>query len=433
MLTNDNFAEDVKTRWLKLDNDIRGWWDGDMRTAQENDICASGTDWTWIETIATISGRKPEQPPDEKTLLFLPFPFSPAAGNQGAFPEMFAWDSYFINLGLLAHGRLDLVRGLLLNQLFMIMRFGKVLNANRTYFLTRSQPPLHPDAIWRYYQATGDRDMLLLAYPLLKQEYRGHWCGAEHSTSTGLTTNSDLYDPYLRSELASEAEAGLDFCPLFEGDIRKCVPLATNAQLVHYAESLASIASELGFTAEAAAWMKDAAQRSERIRSLCWNEQEGFFFEYNYVEQRQIPVWSLCAYWAMWANIATEEQARRLGDNLTRFEYDYGLTFTDKPYPSPFPEFPVLQWAYPYCWPPLMTMTVAALAKYGFTDHAARVGEKYLGWMIRQYENTGKLWEKYIVVPGLAEESIERYGTAAFHGWASGSAAVIGRIIGLDQ
>lgn len=425
-------AEDLKIRWRRLDDDIRGWWDGDMRTAQEQDISASGLDWTWIETIATISGRKPEQPPDEKTLLFLPFPFSPAAGNQGAFPEMFAWDSYFINLGLLAHGRLDLVRGLLLNQLFMIMRFGKVLNANRTYFLTRSQPPLHPDAIWQYYRASGDRDLLLLAYPLLRQEYHGYWGNAEHATPTGLTTNCDIHDPYIRAELASEAEAGLDFCPLFEGDIRRCVPLATNAQLVRYAQVLALIASELGFVDEAASWSSEAALRAERIRALCWNEQEGFFFEYNYVEQRPIPVWSLCAYWMLWSGVATEEQAGRLVGNLSRFEHDYGLTFTDRIYPSPFPEFPVLQWSYPYCWPPLITMTVVALAKSGYADDAARVGGKYLGWMLKQYEATGKLWEKYVVVPGLAEEAIERYGTAAFHGWASGSAAVIGRAIGLD-
>jgi alpha,alpha-trehalase len=55
---------------------------------------------------------------------------------------MFGWDNFFINCGMLAHGRYDLVHGQLLNHLFMIMRHGMVLNANRTYFLTRSQPPL---------------------------------------------------------------------------------------------------------------------------------------------------------------------------------------------------------------------------------------------------------------------------------------------------
>ncbi|HVY20965.1 MAG TPA: trehalase family glycosidase [Bauldia sp.] len=425
--------DQLKPRWRALDDAVRSWWDADMRTAHEPDICNSGVDWTWIETISKISGRKPDAPPDSRTLLFLPFPFSPAAGNQGAFPEMFAWDSYFINLGLLAHERYDLVRGLLLNQLFMIMRHGKVLNANRTYFLTRSQPPLHPDALWRYYQVTRDREMLLLAYPLLSQEYRLYWGNADHSTPTGLTTNNDPHDPYLRSELASEAEAGLDFCPLFEGDIRRTVPLATNAQLVRYADVLGLIATELGFVDEAAEWRRKAETRARLIRELCWNEREGFFFEYDHVRGEQIPVWSLCGYWPLWAGVATEAQAQSLVKHLARFEHDRGLTFTDRIYPSPFPEFPVLQWSYPYCWPPTMTMTVAALAKGGYREEARRVGVKYLDWVVTEHEKTGKLWEKYVVVPGVAEDAVERYDAPSFHGWASGSVAAIGRIIELDK
>lgn len=426
-------ARELRARWQALDADIRSWWDGDMRTAQEADVCNSGVDWTWTETIATIGGQTPVADPAQRTLLFLPFPFSPAGGDQGAFPEMFAWDSYFINLGLLAHGRFDLVRGMLLNQLFMIMRHGMVLNANRTYFLSRSQPPLHPDAIWRYFQATGDRELLLMAYPLLSQEYRNHWCNADHSTPTGLATNNDTKDPYLRSELASEAESGLDFSALFEGDIRRCVPLATNAQLVRYEEVLGLIAGELGFADEMVTWRERARSRAERLRELCWNEQDGFFFEYDYVRERQIPVWSLCAYWLMWAGVADEEQTRRLVDQLPRFEHERGLTFTDKIYPSPFREFEMLQWSYPYCWPPLMTMTTSALANAGYDAAAWRIGAKYLGWVVTRYGETGKLWEKYVAVPELAEESVERYGTASMHGWAAGSVAVVGRAIGLDH
>jgi alpha,alpha-trehalase len=432
--TNDTAgSEALRARWRQLDERIRGWWDGDMRTAQERDIIAGEPDWTWVETIASISGRRPEPPADATTLLFLPFPFSPAAGDQGAFPEMFGWDSYFICLGLMAHGRHDLARGILLNQLFMILRHGKVLNANRTYFETRSQPPLHPDALWRYYEDTGDRDMIMLAYPLLCQEYRAYWGNNDHATTTGLTTNADIRDPYLRSELASEAEAGLDFCPLFDGDIRRFVPVATNAQLVRYAQVLSRMAMALGLAAEAEDWARDAALRTERINAFCWDDAEGFFFEYDHVAGRRGSVWSLCAYWMLWAGAATDEQAARLVRNLARFEQPHGLTFTDRIYPSPFPEFATLQWSYPYCWPPVMTMTVVALATRGYAADATRVGSAYLDLVLTQYEASGNLWEKYIVVPDLEEDTVERYGTASFHGWASASVAVIGRAIGLDR
>jgi alpha,alpha-trehalase len=422
---------DIAAAWQALDNSIKGWWDGDMRTATELDIAHAESDWTWLQTIQTIGGKKVD-PPVQPTLLFLPFPFSPAAGNQGAYPEMFAWDSYFIVRGLLCHGRLDLARNILLNLLFQIFRFGKVLNANRTYFLSRSQPPLHPDGLWRYYEATGDRDLLLLSYPLLRREYRDYWNDADHRTSTGLNTNRDNRDPWLRPELASIAEAGLDFSPVYEGDVSSCVPVALNCQLAKYASTLGNMAEALGFQEEAAEWRGEFERRAALIRQLCWDEDAGFYFERNHVSGRLLPEWSLCAYWTMWAGVASAAQAPRLVSGLERFEHGPGLTFTDRLYPSPYPEFPLLQWSYPYCWPPTMVMVVDALNAYGFSAEAARVGTAYLGEVIEQFRSTGKLWEKYIPVAGLTEQSAERYENVAFHGWTSASVAVIGRSIGFD-
>jgi alpha,alpha-trehalase len=418
--------------WRELDRAVAGWWDGDMRTAIEGDIVNAEADWTWLETIRSI-GRKDAAPPASPTLLFLPFPFSPAAGNQGAFPEMFAWDSYFITRGLLAHGRLDLARNIISNLLFLILRFGRVPNANRTYFLSRSQPPLLADAVWRFSEATGDRDLLLLSYPLLRREFNDYWNNEDHRTPTGLCTNRDETDPWLRPELSSIAEAGLDFSPVYGGDVRRCVPLALNAQLALYAETLGKIAAALGFEEEAAGWKRERERRARLIRGLCWDEGEGFFFERDYVEDRLLPERSLCAYWPMWAGVATAEQAARLVGNLGRFRHGGGLTFTDRVYPSPYPEFPVLQWSFPYCWPPSVVMAVDALAAYGFHEEARAVGEDYLGVVIRQYRRTGRLWEKYVVAGGSAEEAVERYENAAFHGWTSASVAVIGRMIGLEE
>jgi len=421
----------LKQRWRALDDAIRAGWDADMRTAREGDVCQTGADWTWSETISKINGRTPEPKDNSETLLFLPFPFRPGAGR-GAFPEMFAWDSYFVNLGLSRHGRHDLVRGMLLNQLYMIMRYGKVLNANRTYFTSRSQPPLHADGIWRYFIATGDRDMLLMAYPLLCREYREFWLDADHSTPTSLSRHNDATDPFLRPQLAAEAETGLDFCALFEGDARNCVPIALNAQLVRYCEVLGLMADKLGFSAEATHWRKSAQTRAQRLRELCWNEQEGFFFEYNFVEARQIPVWSLCAYWTVWANVATPRQTERMAQHIARFAKPGGLTVTDKLYPSPHPEFPVLQWAYPYCWPPLMMMVVECMRRSPAAFEIREAALNYLRSVLDRYDSTGTVWEKYLAVPDLAEQN-ERYGTVSFYGWSCASVVEIGRMIGLDE
>src|SRR5256885_12410810 len=71
----------------------------------------------------------------------------------GRFNEMYGWDSYFIIVGLLRDGRIDLARGMVENFFFEIAHYGTVLNANRTYYLTRSQPPFLTSMIMDVYQA----------------------------------------------------------------------------------------------------------------------------------------------------------------------------------------------------------------------------------------------------------------------------------------
>src|SRR5258706_14497905 len=71
-------------------------------------------------------------------LLYLPNKYVVPGGR---FNEMYGWDSYFIIIGLLRDGRTDLARGMVENFFFEIENYGALLNANRTYYLTRSQPP----------------------------------------------------------------------------------------------------------------------------------------------------------------------------------------------------------------------------------------------------------------------------------------------------
>ncbi len=61
----------------------------------------------------------------------------------GRFNEMYGWDSYFIGLGLLIDDKLDLAKAIATNFKYQIEHYGKILNANRSYYLTRTQPPLY--------------------------------------------------------------------------------------------------------------------------------------------------------------------------------------------------------------------------------------------------------------------------------------------------
>jgi alpha,alpha-trehalase len=83
-------------------------------------------------------------------LLYLPNKYVVPGGR---FNEMYGWDSYFILLGLLHDGRVDLARGMVENFFFEIEHYGSILNANRTYYLTRSQPPFLSSMIRDVYEA----------------------------------------------------------------------------------------------------------------------------------------------------------------------------------------------------------------------------------------------------------------------------------------
>lgn len=425
-------------QWRALDAQIRTWWDADLIHATEEDI------------------RKDES----KSLLFLPFPYLRVSpGPKGTYREQFAYDTAFMNYALLAHGRLDVMRSHILNHLFLIERYGYAPNANDVASVTRSQIPFMPTTIWRYYRTTGDLDLLYRAYPLLKHEYRQHWNGPGHQTPTGLSTCRDENDPLLSPELASEAEA-FDFTPVFGGDVRRCVPLATNCALVNYARVLALIGGALGRAKESQGFVKEADDRAELIRRYCWDEKVGFFLEYDYVAKRQLPYLSDFAYLTLWSGVATRKQAARLVANLHLLEEPYGISCTDKAYPDPHsevaytvkgtheryqegfaadapPEYHggggILHYMYPAGWASSQLLVIGGLDRYGDAAAARRISARFLSLLLAQYAKTGRLWEKYNVVDGSLILPNSRYGVLPLHSFTAAAVVLLGRRYFNDQ
>lgn len=78
----------------------------------------------------------------------------------GRFNEMYGWDSYFSALGLLESIEetnkcrlqdLYLAKSMADNFAYEIEHYGKILNANRSYYLLRTQPPFLTDMTWKIY------------------------------------------------------------------------------------------------------------------------------------------------------------------------------------------------------------------------------------------------------------------------------------------
>ena len=110
---------------------------------------------------------------------------------------MYGWDSYFIIRGLVRDKRIELAQGMVENFFFEIEHYGAILNANRTYYLTRSQPPFLTSMILDVYEAKKeagqeDRAWLETAY--------GYWrsaitiCGRGNRNLAGNTGLSRYFD-----------------------------------------------------------------------------------------------------------------------------------------------------------------------------------------------------------------------------------------------
>jgi alpha,alpha-trehalase len=131
-------------------------------------------------------------------LLYLPDKYVVPGGR---FNEMYGWDSYFIIRGLLRAGRVDLARGMVDNFFFEIEHYGAMLNANRTYYLTRSQPPFVSSMFVDVYRAMQqakknqgppDKAWLERAYADLDKDY-GMWTRDPHlAGETGLSRYYDF-------------------------------------------------------------------------------------------------------------------------------------------------------------------------------------------------------------------------------------------------
>lgn len=110
----------------------------------------------------------------------------------GRFNELYNWDCAFCT----GWGMLDthphIVKSVLQHFIFEIQHYGKILNANRSYYLGRAQPPFLTTLALKTYQATEKtkESKELLKYTILAamKEYHDYWMAPpRYDEESGLT------------------------------------------------------------------------------------------------------------------------------------------------------------------------------------------------------------------------------------------------------
>lgn len=329
---------------------------------------------------------------DSESLIGLPNPYlvpSHAEGHEFDYDEMFYWDSYFMVQGMLDPRHKDLVMGMLDNLFFMFERFKIIPNASRLYQISRSQPPLLSSFIFDVYRAYDPgKKWLAKAIKIAEEEYTTVWMGTAKPNARQVYRGLSRYYDFNYLNDIAEAESGWDMTPRFNRKALNYVPVDLNALLYKYEMDFAEAAEILGHKDDIIRWKRAAHARAETMNALMWSELRGMYYDFNYIKEKRGNVASLATYFPMWAGLANKRQAKRLVENIKKFEQKGGLATTDAAQlGSLVPGALPTQWAYPNGWAPLHFIVVQGLERYGYHDDARRIALKWLktnnDWFIK--------------------------------------------------
>jgi alpha,alpha-trehalase len=380
----------------------------------------------------------------EHGLLYLPRPYVVPGGR---FNEMYGWDSYFIQVGLLRDDQLGLASALVENFVYEIVHYGTILNANRTYFLSRSQPPFLTRMILGVYRKTRDNAWLRGTLPAIDRYYR-FWTREPHAVpdvelsryfdrgegpapevmadekdeqgrthydrareyyrthdvtdydeSLYYDSSSDrLTDLFYKGD-RSMRESGFDPSNRFGAlnvDVIHYAPVCLNTLLYVMEADTGEIMETLGDMAAADKWRSRAAARRDLINTLMWDEQEGLYYDYNFRTRQRRRYDFATTFFPLWAGIASPAQAARVRDNLPRFEAPGGLQM----------------------------IAVDGLRRYGFHDDANRIAAKFISLVAKEFGEHGTIVEKYDVRRRESDVAADiKFGYSANQvgfGWTNG-------------
>ncbi|MBT8398843.1 MAG: alpha,alpha-trehalase [Rhodothermia bacterium] len=404
--------------------------------------------------------RLPENPREHMAdisphgLLYLPHPYVVPGGR---FNEMYGWDSYFIQVGLLQDDEIELAKNMIDNFVYQIEHYGTILNANRSYYLTRSQPPFLTAMILGVYEKTRDRAWLESTLPAI-ESYHEFWFSSPHlienlglSRYYGLgsgpapeviadekdeagrthydrireyyrTTPVDQYDLSMYYDAATDRltplfyvgdrsmrESGFDpsnrFGP-FNIDIIHFAPVCLNSLLYRMEMEAATIYGELGRETEAEAWTALAQRRAELVNRYLWDDDRGLYMDYDMLDEELSDYEFATTFYPLWVGIASKEQARRVAANLYLFEAPGGLLTSTSITGN--------QWDAPFGWAPLQMIAVQGLRRYGYHADADRLTAKFVGLVSKEFDEHGVIVEKYDLVQRESDvEAGIKYGYAA--------------------
>ena len=390
----------------------------------------------------------------EKWDSLLPLP-EPYVVPGGRFREIYYWDSYFTMLGLAESNRWDKVSDMVANFAYAIDSWGHIPNGNRSYYLSRSQPPFFAFMVELLAQHDGN-DALKKYLPQMQKEYN-YWMeggetlqpGQQHKRVVKLadgtllnrywddrdtprpeswvediaTAKSNPNRPAteIYRDLRSAAASGWDFSSRWMDNPNQLstlrttsiVPVDLNALLYKMEKMIALASKAAGDDAKAAQYEGFANARQKGIETWLWNDKEGWYADYDLKSHKVRNQLTAAALFPLFVNAAAKDRAGKVAAATQAHLLQPGGLATTSVKSGQ-------QWDAPNGWAPLQWVAASGLQNYGQNDVAMDVTWRFLTNVQHTYDREKKLVEKYDVSSTGTGGGGGEYPLQDGFGWTNG-------------
>lgn len=402
-----------------------------------------------IQALWKVLQRPPDTFVQGSSLLPLPAPYIVPGGR---FREIYYWDSYFTMLGLQESKEYPLMESMVKNFAYLIRRYGHVPNGNRSYYVSRSQPPFFALMVGLLAEVQGEA-VFTQYLPALEKEYH-YWMQEDRKGAGGVGVSAVLVNGALvnhffdarvtprqesyredvetaeaskrkkqevYNQLRAGAASGWDFSSRWFADGKalatiettNIIPVDLNSLLFNLEYALWQVYKKSGEAKKTRFYAARYSSRAKFLNEYCWNEQDGYYYDYNYKTKSQVKRPSLATVYPLFFQIASNAQAQKVASNLqSSFLKPGGLVTTLIQTGQ--------QWDAPNGWAPLQWMAVKGLENYQQGGLAREIAARWVALNLKVFHQTGKLMEKYNVVDLNLLAGGGEYLSQDGFGWTNG-------------
>jgi alpha,alpha-trehalase len=401
---------------------------------------------THITNLWTILRRKSDEGIHGSSLLPLPYEYIVPGGR---FREIYYWDSYFTMLGLKDSKLYDLMESMVQNFAFLIDSYGHMPNGNRTYYLSRSQPPVLSLMVDMLAEVKG-KDEYLRYMKHIEQEYN-YWMDVDGYTkhivkmpdgsilnryydklgvprpemyAEDVATASKVNDEKrtaLYRNIRSAAESGWDFSSRWLKDgmnmqtiqTTNIIPVDLNCLLHHMELTLSNIYEMQGDYVQSIHYREKAANRKNSILKYCWSKKHHWFVDYLIKEKKSSGELTIAGMFPFFFKLAEPDKIVHVTKVIEKHFLKAGGVVTTLIRTGQ-------QWDAPNGWAPMQWITIIGLENYGQSALAKTIAERWFQLNNRIFKRTGKMEEKYDVEDADKRGSGGEYPSQDGFGWTNG-------------